>query len=219
GVGLVRHERHISDATEAVMNAGRLIKEGGAQSVKIEGGRAHAATVERMVRSGIPVMGHVGLTPQSVHAMGGFKVQGRNAENAQRILDDARALEAAGCYALVLEGVPVELARVVTDSLTIPTIGIGAGVECDGQVLVIYDLLGMFDDFVPKFVKQYAQMGTGVAEAVAAFREEVREGEFPAEAHTFHAKEPLFRPREIRVAEPEAVEEAEAMGGLYGVSV
>ena len=208
-----------ADPTEAVRNAGRLIKEGGAQSVKIEGGRTHMAIVERMVQAGIPVMGHVGLTPQSVHAMGGFKVQGRDAENARRILEDARALEAAGCYAIVLEGVPVELARMITDSLDIPTIGIGAGAACDGQVLVIYDLLGMFDDFVPKFVKQYAQMGTGIAEAVAQYRDEVRDGSFPAEEHTFHAKEALFRPREVKLPRAEAPDDGESMGGLYGVTL
>ena len=206
-----------ADPTEAVVNAGRLLKEGGAQSVKIEGGRACRPVIERMVRAGIPVMGHVGLTPQSVHAMGGFKVQGRDAENAQRILDDARALEAAGCYAVVLEGVPVELARMITETLSIPTIGIGAGVECDGQVLVIYDLLGMFDDFVPKFVKQYAQLGTSVVDAVAAYRDEVRAGAFPAEEHTFHAKEALFGPREVPL--PAEQEGGDSMGGLYGVSV
>ena len=206
-----------ADPTEAVKNAGRLVKEGGAQSVKLEGGKSLAPVIERMVSSGIPVMGHIGLTPQSVHAMGGFKVQGRDAENAERILQDARALEAAGCYAIVLEGVPVELSRVITDSIEIPTIGIGAGVACDGQVLVVYDLLGMFDDFVPKFVKQYAQMGTGITEAVARYRAEVRNGDFPAEAHTFHAKEALFRPREVKMPRA-APEEGESMGGLYGVS-
>ena len=209
-----------ADPTEALKNAGRLIKEGGAQSVKLEGGHSVAPMVERMVRAGIPVMGHVGLTPQSVHAMGGFKIQGRDRDNAERILADARAMEAAGCYSIVLEGVPVELARVITETLDIPTIGIGAGVACDGQVLVCYDLLGMFEDFVPKFVKQYAQMGTGIAEAVASFRQEVRDGTFPAEAHTFHAKEALFRPREVKLdPEPQTSQDGESMGGLYGVSV
>ena len=155
-----------ADPVEAFRNAGRLIKEGGAQSVKLEGGEEYAPIVEKLVRAGIPVMGHVGLTPQSVHAMGGFKVQGKEPAEAARILRDAKALEAAGAYAIVLEGVPVELARVITESLSIPTIGIGAGVDCDGQVLVIYDLLGMYDDFVPKFVKQYAKLGPAVAEAV-----------------------------------------------------
>lgn len=207
-----------ADPTEALVNAGRLVKEGGAQSVKLEGGRSLTPIIERMVRAGIPVMGHVGLTPQSVHAMGGFKIQGRDRENAERILDDARALEAAGCYGIVLEGVPVELARMITDSLEIPTIGIGAGAACDGQVLVCYDLLGMFEDFVPKFVKQYAQMGNGITDAVAAFKDEVRAGTFPADEHTFHAKEPLFRPREVKL-ERETPDDGESMGALYGVSV
>ncbi len=207
-----------ADPMEAVKNAGRLLKEGGAQSVKLEGGKAFRPVIERMVRSGIPVMGHIGLTPQSVHAMGGFKIQGRDAANANRIFEDARALEDAGCYGIVLEGVPVELSRMITESLSIPTIGIGAGVECDGQVLVIYDLLGMFEDFVPKFVKQYAQMGEGVRDAVAAYKEEVQAGTFPAEAHTFHAKEALFGPREVKL-EPAPAEEDEPIGGMYGVSV
>ena len=208
-----------ADLTEAVYNAGRLLKEGGAQSVKFEGGREYAPLVERLVRSGIPVMGHLGLTPQSVHAMGGFKVQGRTAAAAERILADARALEEAGCYAIVLEGVPVELARVITESLQIPTIGIGAGVECDGQVLVCYDLLGMFDDFVPKFVKQYARLGAEVSDAVANFKREVQAGEFPAEEHTFHTKEPLFRPREVKLPDDSGPDDGDPIGGLYGVSV
>lgn len=208
-----------ADTTEALRNAGRLIKEGGAQSVKIEGGKAYAPMVERFVQAGIPVMGHVGLTPQSVHAMGGFKVQGKDAATADRILSDARALEAAGCYSIVLEGIPVELARMITESVDIPTIGIGAGVACDGQVLVIYDLLGMFDDFVPKFVKQYAQMGPGIADAVADFKREVQSGEFPTEGHTFHTKEPLFRPREVATDEDPGDDGDDSMGVLYGVPV
>lgn len=210
-----------ADPVEAFRNAGRLIKEGGAQSVKLEGGEEYAPIVEKLVRAGIPVMGHVGLTPQSVHAMGGFKVQGKEPAEAARILRDAKALEAAGAYAIVLEGVPVELARVITESLSIPTIGIGAGVDCDGQVLVIYDLLGMYDDFVPKFVKQYAKLGPAVAEAVATYKEEVLAGTFPEERHSYHAKEPLFRPRQVVVA-PLAVEsfdDEEQVAGLYGVPV
>lgn len=206
-----------ADATEAIRNAGRLLAEGGAQSVKLEGGEEHAEIVHRMVRSGIPVMGHLGLTPQSVHAMGGFKVQGKKADQAQQILRDARALEAAGAYAIVLEGVPVELSRVVTETLSIPTIGIGAGVECDGQVLVIYDLLGLFDDFVPKFVKQYAKLGPAAVEAISTYRDEVRSGAFPAEEHTFHAKEVLFKPRAVEVRPEPSDPDDDEMGGLYGV--
>jgi 3-methyl-2-oxobutanoate hydroxymethyltransferase len=207
---------------EALKNAGRLLKEGGAESVKLEGGEEIAETVERMVRAGIPVMGHVGLTPQSVHAMGGFKVQGRDPEAARRILREARALEQAGAFAIVLEGMPVELARVITQSLDIPTIGIGAGVDCDGQVLVLYDLLGMNLEFAPKFVKRYAELGRVVPEAVARFREEVRGGTFPSEAHSFHAKGPLFRPTEVRAVRPSSVDPSdddEAATGLYGVPV
>src|SRR5579883_2243877 len=132
---------------DGVRNAGRLVKEGGAEAVKLEGGADYAELARRLSRIGIPVMGHIGLTPQSVHALGGFKVQGRDAAGAKRILDDARALEEAGCYAIVLEGIPRQLARAVTEAVTIPTIGIGAGPDCDGQVLVVYDMLGMNDEF------------------------------------------------------------------------
>ncbi len=170
---------------EGVRSAGRLLKEGGAHAVKLEGGVEVAEIVRRCVTFGIPVMGHVGLTPQSVHAMGGYSVQGRDEESRRRVLDGARALEEAGCYALVLEGIPTELAQEVTASLAIPTIGIGAGPHCDGQVLVIYDLLGMDEDFKPKFVKRYDAMGERVREAVASFAREVRAGEFPAAEHSF----------------------------------
>ena len=192
------------DFGRAIENAGRLVKEGRAHSIKLEGGAEYAALVERLVRAGIPVMGHLGLTPQSVHAMGGFRVQGKTKSQARNIVRDARALEEAGAYAVVLEGVPVELSREITRQLSIPTIGIGAGVECDGQVLVIYDLLGLFSDFVPKFVKRYAELGRKTVEAVAAYRQEVRDGTFPAKEHTFFAKEELFRrdsrscPRPVR---------------------
>lgn len=198
----------------AVVNAGRLLKEGGAQSVKLEG--EHSGLIRRLVRAGIPVMGHLGLTPQSVHAMGGFKVQGKEAAAAAQILRDARALEEAGCYAIVLEGVPVELSRVITEALSIPTIGIGAGVDCDGQVLVCYDLLGMFDDFVPKFVKRYAQLGEQAVQAVEQYKAEVQAGSFPAEAHTFHSKEQLFRPRAVPAADRVAEDPIE---GLYGTPI
>lgn len=204
------------DKNRALENAGRLMKEGGAESVKLEGGAEFQETIEWIVRAGIPVMGHIGLTPQSVHAMGGFKVQGKNAEAARRLVRDAQALERAGCYALVLEGIPAEVAKMITGSIGIPTIGIGAGAECDGQVLVIYDLLGMNPDFVPKFVKQYMQLGTEIPAAVRRFSEEVREGTFPGERHTYRAKGPLFRPEEVP---DEDEDDPETLSGLYGVSV
>ena len=169
------------DPIEALTNAGRLMKEGGAESVKLEG--AMPQVVSKLVGAGIPVMGHLGLTPQSVHAMGGFRIQGKDPDQAQRIVDEAVALEQAGIYALVLEGVPAELARVITQSLQIPTIGIGAGIDCDGQVLVIYDLLGMNPDFKPRFVKKYMDLGHAIPDAVAAYKQEVRDGVFPAEEH------------------------------------
>ena len=202
------------DKFEALKNAGRILKESGAQSVKLEGGRAIADTVAQLVNSGIPVMGHLGLTPQAVHAMGGFKVQGKNPQAAQEIVDDALALERAGAFALVLEGIPTELARVITQSLTIPTIGIGAGVDCDGQVLVIYDVLGMNPDFQPKFVKKYLNLGELIPEAVRNFRKEVQTREFPTRAHSFHAKEPLFTPHSV-----DTPEEEDDVIGLYGVPV
>ncbi len=209
-----------ADPTEGFRSAGRLIKDGGAHSVKLEGGEVYAPLVERLVGAGIPVMGHLGLTPQSVHAMGGFKVQGKDAKAAERILRDAKALEAAGAYAIVLEGVPVELSRVVTAQLEIPTIGIGAGIDCDGQVLVCYDLLGMFDEFTPKFVKQYANIGAAIVAAVSEYKREVVEGAFPAEAHTFHSKEQLFRgPREVVRPAPQEIDDEDGVGGLYGVPV
>jgi len=203
------------DALEAMKNAGRILKESGAQSVKLEGGATVAPTIERLVNAGIPVMGHLGLTPQAVHAMGGFRVQGKNPQAAQQIVDDALALERAGAYAVVLEGIPAELARVITQSLSIPTIGIGAGVYCDGQVLVIYDLLGMNPDFQPKFVKKYLNLGTLIPQAVQKFKEEIREGSFPTDEHSFHAKMPLFAPHSVDENPPEDDDTI----GLYGVPV
>jgi 3-methyl-2-oxobutanoate hydroxymethyltransferase len=165
--------------------AGKLLKEGGFQAVKLEGGQPIAEHVRRLTAVGIPVMGHVGLTPQSVHAMGGFRVQGKNEDAAARILEDARALEQAGAYALVLEGIPAELAARITESLAIPTIGIGAGPHCDGQVLVCYDFLGMYREIKPKFVKRYAELGQTIVEATRAYVDEVRSGAFPAREHSF----------------------------------
>lgn len=172
-------------AERALVAAGRAVKEGDAEAVKLEGGTEVAETIRRITQAGIPVMGHVGLTPQAVHRMGGFRVQGRDALEASRLVDDARALEQAGAYALVVEGVPVDVASAITRAVEIPTIGIGAGRGCDGQVLVCYDLLGLFRELKPKFVKRYAELGQAVVEATAAFASEVRSGAFPSDEHSF----------------------------------
>lgn len=175
---------------EAMRSAGRLLKEGGCAAVKLEGGEEMAETVARLVSVGIPVMGHVGLTPQSVHAMGGFRVQGKDDESAERILAGALALRDAGAYSIVLEGIPLTLAARITADLDIPTIGIGAGPHCDGQVLVFHDLLGLFDDLRPKFVKRYAELGQAARAAIADYVREVRAGEFPTREHSFTAGPP-----------------------------
>ena len=178
---------------EGLRNAGRLVKEGGVEAVKLEGGADYAELAARLVKIGIPVMGHIGLTPQSLHAMGGFRVQGRSAAQAKKLLADARALEQAGCYSIVLEGIPRELAAEITKALSIPTIGIGAGVQCDGQVLVIYDLLGMNEEFRPKFVKRYDNLAVRIRTAVEQYITEVRTEQFPDEEHSF-SKEAPARP-------------------------
>ncbi len=170
---------------EAVRNAGRLLQEGGAEAVKLEGGVSMRETIAKIVRSGIPVMGHVGLTPQSVHRFGGYKVQGKDPSGYEAIVDDALAVEEAGAFAIVLEGIPLGLAKEITSRLSIPTIGIGAGTHCDGQVLVMHDMLGLFDDFKPKFVKRYAELKGVVAGAVKKFVSDVREEKFPGEEHSF----------------------------------
>ena len=170
---------------EAVRNAGRFLQ-AGAAAVKLEGGAAVVDRVAAMTRFGIPVMGHLGMTPQSVHQYGGYKVQGKAAEQAEALLNDARALEAAGAFAVVLEAVPAILARTITQALAIPTIGIGAGPACDGQVLVLYDLLGLFDEFVPKFVKPYAHLRADALQALRRFREEVEQGKFPTDSESYH---------------------------------
>lgn len=170
---------------EAVRNAGRFLKEADMDVVKLEGGRQVAPVVEAIVSAGIPVMGHIGLTPQYISQLGGFRVQGKTAEAAQALLDDALALEAAGCFALVLEAIPTPVARRITETLQVPTIGIGAGPDCDGQVLVFHDLIGLFDRFVPKFVKQYARVTDVVAEALAEYKEDVENGRFPAAEHEY----------------------------------
>jgi 3-methyl-2-oxobutanoate hydroxymethyltransferase len=169
-------------------NACRLLQEAGAQAVKLEGGVAVAETVRGLVRAGIPVMGHVGLGPQSVLQLGGFKVQGKSPEGARRVIHDALALEEAGAFAVVLETVPMELARAITQRLTIPTIGIGAGPHCDGQVQVIHDLLGLFPGFVPKHTRRYADVATIVREALAGYARDVETGAFPSEEHSYHSE-------------------------------
>lgn len=173
------------DAGSAIANAGRFLKEAGCDAVKLEGGLEICATVAAMVRAGIPVMGHIGLTPQTAGALGGYKVQGRDAESARRLLAEAKGLAEAGAFAIVLECIPDKLAAAITASVPIPTIGIGAGAQCDGQVLVINDLLGMFEKFVPSFVKQYANLAPQIAGAIAAFRDEVKGGVYPDAEHSF----------------------------------
>jgi 3-methyl-2-oxobutanoate hydroxymethyltransferase len=174
---------------QALENAGRVIKKGRAESVKLEGGVEVAESVRRIVTAGIPVMGHIGLTPQSVHAMGGHRIQARSEEARDRLLNDARALEEAGVFAIVLEGIPIEAARDVTAVVDVPTIGIGAGPHCDGQVLVLPDLLGLTDRFQPRFLKRYESFAQRGREAVATFAEEVRGGVFPTREHAFSVGE------------------------------
>jgi 3-methyl-2-oxobutanoate hydroxymethyltransferase len=186
--------------TQALENAGRLVKRGRAESVKLEGGREVAESVRRIVSAGIPVMGHVGLTPQSVHAMGGHKVQGRSSDARQAIVDDAKALEEAGAFAIVLEGIPLEAARDVTSAVEVPTIGIGAGPHCDGQVLVLPDLLGITDRFRPRFLKRYESFAERGREAVHTFVDEVQKGVFPGREHSFSVAELEERSRPRRIA-------------------
>jgi 3-methyl-2-oxobutanoate hydroxymethyltransferase len=176
---------HVS-AEDAVRNAARLVR-AGAEAVKLEGGRSRAATVEALLAAEIPVMGHLGLTPQSVHVMGGFKVQAKEQAAADVLLQDAKALAAVGCFAIVLEGVPDVVAATVTAEVDVPTIGIGAGPACDGQVLVFHDLLGLNEGKAPKFVRRYAQLSQVAAEAVRVWAADVRSGTFPSDAETYHA--------------------------------
>jgi len=175
---------------EALPNAGRMLKEGGAQSVKLEGGIRIAETVRALVESGIPVMGHLGLTPQSVNQLGGYRVQGKTPAAAVRLLNDAVALQEAGAYAVVLESVPVPVAQAITEKIDVPTIGIGAGPACDGQVQVFHDLLGLFTAFVPKHAKRYAEAGQAITEAVCAYVDDVRAGRFPTERESHLANVP-----------------------------
>lgn len=180
-------------AERALENAGKMVKEGGCESVKLEGGEEIAEHVRRIVAAGIPVMGHVGLTPQSVHAIGGFKVQAKSEDAVEQLLDGARALEDAGAYAIVLEAIPPDVAAEVTASVSIPTIGIGAGPACDGQVLVCYDMLGMYPDLRPKFAKRFAELGEQIIKATREYVDEVRERSFPAPEHTFKPNGPMQR--------------------------
>src|SRR5258706_3333263 len=174
------------DPAAAVRNAIRFVKEAGAEAVKVEGGERRMELISRLLDAEIPVMGHIGLTPQSVNAFGGFKLQGKNADDGRRLIDEALALEQAGCFALVLECVPAELGAFITERLTIPTIGIGAGPQCDGQVLVYHDVLGMYDGHTPKFVRKYAQIGAEMQHALEHFLSDVRDGSFPTDAESFH---------------------------------
>ena len=175
---------HAADS-DAVRNAGRLLKEGGAQSVKLEGGQERAETVKRLALSGIPVMGHIGLTPQAVNQLGGYRVQGKSLKDAVRLMEDARALEEAGAYALVLECVPAPLARMISERVEIPTIGIGAGAGCDGQVQVFHDLLGLYSDFKPKHARRYAELGDTIIGATSDYMRDVQAGAFPTDAESY----------------------------------
>jgi 3-methyl-2-oxobutanoate hydroxymethyltransferase len=182
---------HIS-VDDALYNAARFIQEGGAQAVKLEGGVTVAEKVRRIVECGIPVMGHIGLTPQSIYQLGGFTVQGKTPEAAARLLEDARALEQAGAFAIVLETVPAQLARIITDKVSIPTIGIGAGIDCDGQVQVINDILGSYTEFVPNHAKQYAKLTDIIQKAVTEYLNEVKAGSFPTEKQSYSIDESLL---------------------------
>jgi 3-methyl-2-oxobutanoate hydroxymethyltransferase len=183
---------HIS-VSDALHNAARFIQEAGAQAVKLEGGEVVAEKVRRLVECGIPVMGHIGLTPQSIHQLGGFKVRGKGLEEARKLLNDARILEEAGAFAIVLECTPAPLSRLITERLGIPTIGIGAGPDCDGQVQVISDLLGLYTDFVPKHAKQYARLAGEIKSAVSSYVSEVKSGSFPTTENSYTMDESLIK--------------------------
>ncbi len=170
---------------DAVRNAGRLLKEGGAEAVKLEGGRRMESVIKGIVNADIPVMGHLGLTPQSLHQFGGYRIQGKDAASAEKLVEEARFLEEAGCFAMVLEGIPWQLAQTISGAIDIPTVGIGAGPHCDGQVLVVNDVLGLNEEFSPRFVKHYAELGKEMSRAFDAYVEEVREGKFPDLDHSY----------------------------------
>ena len=180
------------DPSQALTNAARLVQEGGAQTVKLEGGESVADTVSRIVECGIPVMGHIGLTPQSINSFGGYRVQGRDRVAAAKLLRDAKALEDAGAYAIVLELVPTPLAGLISRQLTVPTIGIGAGPECDGQVQVLHDMLGLFTDFVPRHTKQYVKLADSIKDAFTQYVQEVEDGSFPTEKQSFAMDESIL---------------------------
>ena len=182
-----------STAEAALASSARLMKEAGADAVKLEGGAEVVPIVEALVRAGVPVLGHVGLTPQTASALGGYRLQGKDEQTARRVLEGAEALEAAGCWGVVLELVPASLARLVTERIAIPTIGIGAGAHCDGQVLVFHDLVGLFSGFTPTFVKRYTEAGTAIRDAVKKYAEEVRAGTFPAESHSFAMQDEVVK--------------------------
>jgi 3-methyl-2-oxobutanoate hydroxymethyltransferase len=195
GVFIVADLPYLSYATreQALANAARFMKEAGADSVKLEGGLEVAPTVKALVDAGVPVLGHIGLTPQTASALGGYKLQGRDEAGARRILGEAEALEAAGCWGVVLEMVPAPLAKLVTARIGVPTVGIGAGVHCDSQVLVFHDLVGLYAGHTPKFVKRYAEAGVRIREAIGKFAADVRAGRFPAEEHSFGIDEDVLR--------------------------
>jgi 3-methyl-2-oxobutanoate hydroxymethyltransferase len=174
--------------SDAVRNAGRLVKEAGAEAVKLEGGRRMEPVIRAILDAAIPVMGHVGLTPQSLHQLGGYRVQGKEPRDADRLIEEAQFLEAAGCFAIVVEGIPWKVAERITAALSIPTIGIGAGPRCDGQVLVVNDLLGMNDEFAPRFVKRYAEVGKQMSSAFDAYVRDVKEGRFPDLDHSYSSE-------------------------------
>lgn len=182
-----------TNSSDALRNAARFIQEAGAQAIKLEGGEVIAETVKRIVDCGIPVMGHIGLTPQFIHQLGGYKLQGKTPEAAKRLLDDACALEQAGVFAIVLELVPTQLSKLITQSINVPTIGIGAGPDCDGQVQVVSDILGLFTDFVPKHAKQYAKLADNIKAAIANYAAEVKAGSFPTSAHSSSIDESLLK--------------------------
>ena len=192
-----------ADIADAVRNAGRMLQEGGAQSVKLEGGAAVATIVRKLVEAGIPVMGHVGFTPQSFNQLGGFRVQGKLPREAAALIDDAAALEEAGCHSMVVEMVPAELAALMTDRLSVPTIGIGSGVHCDGQVQVFHDMFGLTGDFVPKHSRMYADLGETVTDAVSAYAADVRAASFPSEEESH-----LMKPEALEALEAALAEDA-----------
>jgi len=191
-----------ADETDAVRNAGRMLKEGGCQSVKLEGGRHVAGTVSRIVQAGIPVMGHIGLTPQAVNQLGGYRVQGKTSDSARRLMEDAVALQKAGAYSVVIELVPAPLAELISKRVTIPTIGIGAGAGCDGQVQVLHDMLGLFDDFVPKHARRFAQLGAEIRSAVEEYIGDVQATTFPSDDESFQMEQRVVEELEAATSRP-----------------